>query len=323
MKDIRIGIIGSGGMAKRRAQTFSGLDRIRVEGVAARNPVTRSELSGNLECRLVDDWRALVDSEEIDAIAIFTHNELHGEIARAALENGKHVFSEYPAARFIKEIRSLRDLIGEAGPVYRVAHSENVSASHRQLKKVIKEHGQLRFSHFIRLTPGRGARPEVLFNLERSGPPTLFFVYHIYPMIDIFGPILWLESKAEYAGLEERGQYESFFNSLEVGFASGGFGHWVWAGGIEINRAEESARIVLSTATLRRDNGPWQLSTRDGLQELQTQEPDEQSLEEQFRADIEGGGDNWREDAMRALHAAEIGILAEESARRQKRIKLS
>ena len=97
------------------------------------------------------------------------------------------------------------DLARATGKVLRVAHPEVVSAEHRQLKEAAASLGGLLVALFTRLTPGRGARPEVLFNLRVSGPPTLFFVYHVYPLVDLFGPAAWVEGYAHYDGLNADG----------------------------------------------------------------------------------------------------------------------
>ena len=72
------------------------------------------------------------------------------------------------------------------------------------------------------MTPGRGARPEVLFNLQVSGHPMLFFIYHVYPFVDLFGPAAWVQAHAQYAGLDRgSGRYQSFVNTLTAGIRIG------------------------------------------------------------------------------------------------------
>lgn len=324
MNDIKIAIIGSGSMARRRAGAFSKLSGCRVAGVAARNRETGSQLADELECSLFEDWRALVDSKEIDGITISTHNQIHGEIALSALKRGKHVFCEYPAARYLEEISNLRALIAGRCPVFRVAHNEQISRRHKKLKGMVNECGELTIAQFTRLTAGRGARPEVLFNLNLSGPPALFFVYHVYPMIDLFGPVAWVESQGIYEGLEKSGQYRCFLNTLQVEFRSGGYGHWTWAGGIEIARPWEAQQIVMSAATLRREKShQWLLSSANGDQLIELEGVDDQTLEEQFLNELTEGSKLWKEDAERALHAAEIGILAEDAAAMDERIQIA
>ncbi len=311
MNKIRIGIVGSGGMAKRRAEVFSQAEGCDLIAVAARNPETGPPLAGQYGVDHLTDWQALIDRRDVDAVAICTHNEIHGAIAISALEMGKHVFIEYPIARFPEETKRLTSLAETASCVIRVAHSENVSTSHRALKARVHGLGDLLAALFQRLTPGRGARPDVLFNLTLSGPPALFFVYHIYPLVDLFGPTAWVECGAEYVGLKGDGRYNRFVNTVTAGFENGGLGRWTWAGGIDIHEAEESRRIVLTGGTLIGDGGKWRVSTPAGVEDLPPAGEAGQTLETQFLSDITEGGDEWRPDAVHAINAAQIGLAAE------------
>ena len=89
-----------------------------------------------------------------------------------------------------------------AGRVLRVSHPEVVSNTHKALKQKIGELGDLLLTSFVRLTPGRGARPEILFNLPVSGTPAHFFIYHIYPIVDFFGGAASVKKNAVYEGLK-------------------------------------------------------------------------------------------------------------------------
>ena len=48
------------------------------------------------ETEMVNDYTAMLRSPDIDVIAIVTPVWTHFELAKAALENGKHVFVEKP-----------------------------------------------------------------------------------------------------------------------------------------------------------------------------------------------------------------------------------
>ena len=168
MEAIRLGLVGSGGMAQRRAAAFAAMEGCQLTALAARNTRTGAELARRHEVELLSHWQALIERADIDAVAICTNNDSHAPIAAAALKAGKHVFLEYPLARRLDEGEALVDLARETGKVLRVAHPEVVSAEHRQFKEAAASLGGLLVALFTRLTPGRGARPEVLFNLRVS-----------------------------------------------------------------------------------------------------------------------------------------------------------
>ncbi len=321
MKAIHLGLVGSGGMAQRRAAAFAAMEGCQLTALAARNARTGSELAQRYEVELLSHWQALIERADIDAVAICTNNDSHAPIAAAALKAGKHVFLEYPLARCIDEGEALVDLARETGKVLRVAHPEVVSAEHRQLKEAATSLGGLLVALFTRLTPGRGARPEVLFNLRVSGPPSLFFVYHVYPLVDLFGPAAWVEGYAHYDGLNADGAYECFVNRAVVGFAGGGTAQWTWAGGIAISRAAQYEHLVLEGGTLVYEADGWCLSTAAGAESLPPLGDDEYSLESLFIEEVHGG-DGWRADLDVSLEAIRIGLGAEMAAAEGRRVAL-
>lgn len=71
-----------------RQQVLVGRDSARVEELARRYGWAES----------ADDWRTVVDRDDIDVVDICTPGHLHAEIALAALAAGKHVLVEKPLA---------------------------------------------------------------------------------------------------------------------------------------------------------------------------------------------------------------------------------
>lgn len=322
MDSIRLGLVGSGGMAHSRADAFSKLQGCRLTALAARNPRTGAELARQYDLPLLQNWKALIDRSDVDAIVVCTNNDSHGPIARASLEAGKPVFLEYPVARHVDEGAGLVDLARSTGTALRVAHPEVVSGAHRQLKETVGSLGGLLLALFVRLTPGRGARPEVLFNIHASGPPSLFFVYQVYPLVDLFGPASWVEGYAHYDGMDNAGTYERFVNRVAVGFTGGGTAEWTWAGGISIGNAEQVQRFVLEEGTLIQMDGGWRLSSADGKEFSVPPSAPGTSLESLFLEEVHGRRDDWRSDLDTALEAVRIGLGAEEAANRGGRVTL-
>ena len=322
MNSIRLGLVGSGGMAHSRADAFSKIQGCRLAALAARNPRTGAELALQYDLRLLENWQDLIGRSDVDAVVVCTNNDSHGPIARASLEAGKPVFLEYPVARHVNEGAGLIDLARSTGTVLRVAHPEVVSGAHRQLKETVGSLGGLLLALFVRLTPGRGARPEVLFNIHASGPPSLFFVYQVYPLVDLFGPASWVEGYAHYDGMDNAGTYERFVCRAVVGFAHGGTAEWTWAGGIRIGRAEQHQRLVLDSGTLIHEDGGWRLSSVDGNGASLPPAEQETSLEDLFLDEVRGRRDDWRTDLDAAFEAVRIGLGAEEAANRGGRVRL-
>ena len=291
MTKIKIGIIGSGGMARHHLTQFTSISDAEIVAIASRNEQTGTQLAKAHKTVFMPEWNRLVDREDIEGVVICTHNDSHGEMVLSALRSDKHVFVEYPLASDIGEGEAALQLAEERGRVLRVSHPEAVSNTHKALKEKIGELGDLLLTSFVRLTPGRGARPEILFNLPVSGTPAHFFIYHIYPIVDFFGGASSVKRNAVYEGLRENGQYDGFVNTLTVEFKRGGIGQWTWAGGIAINAAEEHERYVLTEGTISDAGGEWHCTTPSGVTPISIPDSPQQTLQELWFSEIRGAAD--------------------------------
>jgi predicted dehydrogenase len=65
--------------------------------------------------RSMDDWRAVVDAPDVDAISITTPNDLHLEIIRAAAAAGKHILCEKPVGKTPAETLEAAEIARRAG----------------------------------------------------------------------------------------------------------------------------------------------------------------------------------------------------------------
>ena len=260
--------------------------------------------------------------EDLDGVVITTHNDSHGEISINALSADKHVFSEYPLARSIAEGEKAIALAKSKQRVLRISHPETVSNLHKAIKRKRENLGNLLLTSFLRLTPGRGARPKILFNLPVSGPPAHFFIYHIYPVVDLFGGVSWVEGGAVYEGLTDQATYDRFVNAVNVGFKAGGIGQWTWAGGIEIKAAEQHQHYVLADGTISSEGG-WRCSTRLEIEEIQPIDAPSISLQELWLREIQDGDTSAAHaDAETALEAIYVSLSAEQSILESRRIVL-
>jgi predicted dehydrogenase len=85
------------------------------------------------------DWRRVVEDDSIDLVDIATPNDMHPEIAVAALEAGKHVLCEKPLARSAEEARVMYEAARSADVVHMVAFNYRRTPAVALAKKLIGE----------------------------------------------------------------------------------------------------------------------------------------------------------------------------------------
>src|SRR3954470_15298082 len=85
-----------------------------------------------------DDWRKMVVSPEIDAVAVVVRVPSHYDPTKAALEAGKHVYTEWPLGRTTAEAEELAELARARGVQTAVGLQSRVSPPLMYMKELIE-----------------------------------------------------------------------------------------------------------------------------------------------------------------------------------------
>src|SRR5580704_19384048 len=94
---LRMGVIGYGYWGPNIVRNFHGQDKSRVVAVCDKSSKSLDRVRHAFpDVRTTNDCKELLTSPDIDAVAVVTPVWTHFELAKTALENGKHVFVEKP-----------------------------------------------------------------------------------------------------------------------------------------------------------------------------------------------------------------------------------
>jgi predicted dehydrogenase len=108
---IRVGVIGYGYWGPNIVRNFQGHEHTRVEMLCDKNPNALARAKKNYPAmEVTTDPNEILKSTKIDAVAVITPVWTHYELAKAALENGKHVFVEKPFTSSSAQAKELIDL---------------------------------------------------------------------------------------------------------------------------------------------------------------------------------------------------------------------
>ncbi len=105
-KQIRIGIIGAGGIVKQRhLPAFKVMPEVEIVAVCNSSLESSRKFSAEFlpQAEPMEHWPELVSRDDIDAVWIGTTPHLHREITCYALRAGKHVFCQARMARNLAE----------------------------------------------------------------------------------------------------------------------------------------------------------------------------------------------------------------------------
>ena len=113
MKTVRIGIIGTGGIANgRHINELLKCENTKIVALCDINPevLKRSaEKAGVSNEKCYTDYRELIADSEVDAVEVCTPNYLHAEMAKAVLAAGKPLNLEKPIAMSYEEAMSITE----------------------------------------------------------------------------------------------------------------------------------------------------------------------------------------------------------------------
>ncbi|HEU5316701.1 MAG TPA: Gfo/Idh/MocA family oxidoreductase [Chloroflexota bacterium] len=249
-RSLRCAVVGSGGMAHARATHLSQLPDCAVTVVSSRNSLTGPPLATRFDAAFVPDWADAVARDEVDAVCVATHNDSHAAIALAALEAGKHVLVEYPLATDLGDADRLIERASAAGLALHVGHDQALVGWHVGIKLAAATMGQLRAVNSVLATPTRGGGRSVWRNRVLSGPPFMVGIAYLYHLLDLFGPVNWVEGTSEYDGLDESGYYRSSTSTMTACFESGGIAQMLYIRGFAVPRDEQTQSMMFSRGFL-------------------------------------------------------------------------
>jgi predicted dehydrogenase len=121
---VGVGVIGAGYWGPNLVRNFSENERAAVRAISDLR-AERLRLMG-LRCpgaRLTERGAEVIRAPDVDAVAITTPVSTHFELARAALEAGKHVLVAKPLAATSAEAEALIELAREADRTLMVDHT--------------------------------------------------------------------------------------------------------------------------------------------------------------------------------------------------------
>ncbi|HEX6724939.1 MAG TPA: Gfo/Idh/MocA family oxidoreductase, partial [Gaiella sp.] len=110
----RVGIVGCGVISHAYAENAAAFDRFEIVACADRDPL-RSEALAAAHGLTPITVEELLASEDVDIVLNLTPPEVHAEVTLAALEAGKHVYSEKPLAMSAPAATELLELAESFG----------------------------------------------------------------------------------------------------------------------------------------------------------------------------------------------------------------
>jgi predicted dehydrogenase len=137
---IKVGVIGYGYWGPNVARNFNlpGISQVVAISDKSQNSLQRARQAFP-QVLLTEDCQELLQSAEIDVIAVVTPVWTHYELAKAALMNGKHVFVEKPFTSKVEHAEELIELAARKKLQIMVDHTFLFTGAVRKIRQLVDE----------------------------------------------------------------------------------------------------------------------------------------------------------------------------------------
>lgn len=113
---VRIGVIGVGQIGKHHLENYSKIADANVVAIADVNEAEGQRVAQKyIIPNVYTNFRELLQRDDIEAVDVCLHNNLHAPVTIAALQAGKHVYCEKPMAGSYHDAEAMMKAAQETG----------------------------------------------------------------------------------------------------------------------------------------------------------------------------------------------------------------
>jgi len=165
---LRVAIVGCGLIGQKRAKALRAARLVAVaDTVFERAARLAAQHPG---CEPVGAWRACVARPDVDAVVVSTINASLAEVTLHAVEQGKHVLVEKPAARSPRELEPVLEAARRASVVVKVGFNHRFHPAFSKARELF-DGGAIGPALYVRARYGHGGR--VGYDREWRADPAL------------------------------------------------------------------------------------------------------------------------------------------------------
>ena len=137
---MNFGVIGYGYWGPNVARNLAGLDGSELVAIAELSAAGRERAQkAHPDARILTDATELIRSPDVDAVAVITPVWSHYELAKDALDNGKHVFVEKPLTATSAQAEDLIELAARKNLRIMVDHTFLFTGAVQKIRQLIQD----------------------------------------------------------------------------------------------------------------------------------------------------------------------------------------
>jgi biliverdin reductase len=242
MLPLQVGLVGTGYVAKIRADILQADDRAKIAAVTGHQPDKVEEFSQAYQAQNIATWQELVQKPELDLVIVTAINRDHGAIAHAALQAGKHVVVEYPLSLNVTEAESLLQLAKTQGKLLHVEHIELLSGIHKAVKNTLPQISTPFYVRYNSLAHQSPAPQKWTYHPDLFGFPFVGALSRLSRLVNLFGEVTSVTGQARFWD-GANGFYRACVCTAQLTFKSGLIADAVYGKGETIWKSDRTLEI--------------------------------------------------------------------------------
>ncbi len=218
---LRVGIVGTGYAAKKRAEAIKSDPRTELLAVTGNTPEKLQEFSQVYATTAIDSWSRLVNLPELDLIFICTINQGGGAIAKAAILAGKHVVIEYPLALEATVAAEVIELAATKQKLLHIEHIEIIGGLHQGMKQYLPQIGNVFHARYTTIASQQPVQQSWKYHRQMFGFPLAAALSRIHRLTDLFGKVKSVTCNNRYWDVPGSDYFTACFCNAQLNFQSG------------------------------------------------------------------------------------------------------
>ncbi|WP_239751806.1 Gfo/Idh/MocA family oxidoreductase [Mammaliicoccus sp. H-M34] len=136
---LNVGIIGCGGIANGKhlpsLQKISEVNIVAFCDIEIEKAQAAAEQYGTNDAKVYEDYKLLLENDDIDVIHVCTPNSSHKALTVASLDAGKHVMCEKPMAKTTEEAKEMIEAAKRNGKKLTIGYQNRFRPDSQYLRK--------------------------------------------------------------------------------------------------------------------------------------------------------------------------------------------
>jgi len=275
MDQIRVGIIGSGGIFRGlHIPYYEMTKRAKIVAVADINEASAKEIAQRFGTDdYYADYRQLLDRKDIDAVDVCVHPRPHRDIAVYAAQAGKHILVEKPMCKTVAEADEMIAAADKAKVTLQVAYMMPFNPNIKKLKELLSDGtlGDVKMAYCNQVGWFGPGHPWLFIREESGGMLVEQAIHNFDVWLWLYGPVASIYANTSHVPLG--GTYPEPSKAVEnnavmmMNFKNGGVGMFIKSWAAEVGHGGEG--VVCSKGSAAFGEGGLRWKTHD-MKEVQT-----------------------------------------------------